>query len=831
METKVKYAENHYDSWYRNFLFMKDGHVWVAYILDKTYFPLNDFDFFKPFVTKGKELFSHDEYEYQYMNVPTRFSLKKHMETTKNELVRGELKEVGDYYYDEAYSILNQEVKISRYTTVLLVKLTKQAIPVTPIEFITLFKETFGKRVRETLTGQPAQTQVNPKVYIDKEEELYEDLSHTKRIRRAKEEELKRIQYYFYHRNAAVIPKYFTEPEINEGIVTMHEKGYLTIQQMDQTHYMAHLPLVEFPSSLLGSGFVHEVQTSCYFPIETQIRLRFQPKEKDKSHVRKMFKRIKEQMEDHDFADAELDDDEVILIGDQRLKQLNRDLKRENRRKVDLSFWFVVSAGSVEELEQRINHLQLVLKGTDYKLYRPIADQLTYFYQSQLATPYTFFDYEQHVTTGYVMDFGLDLYRSVGNHYGLPLGRIITQKEFKNVKEAIQFSSNLVFFSPHLTKKNVEGSIHANGNTVVTGPPGQGKSMLVKLIFFWLMFFGQKTLYIDPKNEMVKFVTKAKEQYAHYPEFVQLCTNIHFITLSTDSKYQGILDPLLFLPGEEGKKEARQVLFQMGEINQDPSKARGLKRIIIDAVDQVVESEEKAHLSAVIARIKQQDNDLGTVLESYKEGIGKVIIGNEHSQAIDFRSQVNVLGIQGLTMPTKEEKELGELSPEKLASEAVMDVIMHLVQVFSTNKDEDASVIIDEAKGFMDTPRGKYLAEDNLRKGRANNTDMTILMQAFSDTDNESMKELISYKFAFRPNDEEQQKKVLSFFGMQLNQKNKELIHSLVQGTCLFQDHMGRNQAIAIDVLFAEWMEAIKTTDTSDEGTQRALALEQDSHF
>lgn len=32
-------------------------------------------------------------------------------------------------------------------------------------------------------------------------------------------------------------------------------------------------------------------------------------------------------MEDHDFADAELDDDEVILIGDQRLKQLNRDLK------------------------------------------------------------------------------------------------------------------------------------------------------------------------------------------------------------------------------------------------------------------------------------------------------------------------------------------------------------------------------------------------------------------------------------------------------------------------------------------------------------------------
>ncbi len=131
----------------------------------------------------------------------------------------------------------------------------------------------------------------------------------------------------------------------------------------------------------------------------------------------------------------------------------------------------------------------------------------------------------------------------------------------------------------------------------------------------------------------------------------------------------------------------------------------------------------------------------------------------------------------------------------------------------------------------MDTPRGKYLAEDNLRKGRAYGTDMTILMQSFADFDKETANDLISYKFAFKPKAKDQQEQVLSFFGMSVNKSNKERIESLKQGTCLFQDHKGRNQAIAIDVLFAEWLEAIKSTDTSDEGTQKALALEQEDEF
>jgi hypothetical protein len=47
---------------------------------------------------------------------------------------------------------------------------------------------------------------------------------------------------------------------------------------------------------------------------------------------------------------------------------------------------------------------------------------------------------------------------------------------------------------------------------------------------------------------------------------------------------------------------------------------------------------------------------------------------------------------------------------------------------------------------------------------------------------------------------------------MEENTANIEVVSNLKSGMCLFQDHLGRNQAIAIDILFDEWFEAFKTT-------------------
>ncbi|MBP4092794.1 ATP-binding protein, partial [Enterococcus faecalis] len=243
----------------------------------------------------------------------------------------------------------------------------------------------------------------------------------------------------------------------------------------------------------------------------------------------------------------------------------------------------------------------------------------------------------------------------------------------------------------------------------------------------------------------------------------------------------------------------------------------------------VMKGKGKKHLTKVIEVIREKDPKLANLISGHNVGLGKILLGNDYSEPIRFENQINVLGTQGLKIPTQAEIDSGRLNNEQIAGMSIMEVIMKMTTIFSTDKTEDAAIIFDEAKGFEDTAQGRFLIEGSLRQGRANLTDIYLVTQAFMDYDKEDKKELLSYKFAFRPNQKEAQKKVLEFFGMDTNPANIQLINGLKSGTCLFQDHLGRSQPIAIDVLFDSWLMAVSSTNKEDEATQMALAMEQGS--
>lgn len=317
------------------------------------------------------------------------------------------------------------------------------------------------------------------------------------------------------------------------------------------------------------------------------------------------------------------------------------------------------------------------------------------------------------------------------------------------------------------------------------------------------------------------------EKYGYIPEFSALFDRINFISLSDDEKYRGMLDPLLFLPREQAIPTARNILVNLGEVNTDSHTASAKKTLILEAVETVMNGKGKKHLTKVIEVIREKDPQLAKLISGYNIGLGKILLGNDYSEPIQFKNQINVLGTQGLQIPTQAEIEANKLNNEQIAGMTIMEVIMKMTYMFSTDKNEDAAIIFDEAKGFEDTAQGRFLIDDSLRKGRANATDIYLVTQAFMDYDKEDKKELLAYKFAFRPNQKEAQKKVLHFFGMESNSTNLQLINELKAGTCLFQDHRGRNQPIAIDVLFDSWFLAISSTNKDDEATKVALAMEQ----
>lgn len=809
-----------------NFIFTTSDDVWVGYKLEHKEFPINNLEFFKHYIEDGEGLLENDQYEYHIADIPDYFDLGEHVDRTIHALVKGEFADLGEIYFKQAEEIIQDEVQMNHSTTYLFVKLTTVGQVFNPLEYVELIKDE-GKKWLQKVTGQRIPRQVLLGTYRRMERQLYEDLLNYKMIERVSPKEIGRLYYYMFHRANQKMPtRQLTTEEITEGIVT-NENGYLSVEQLDKTHYSCFFSIVDLPTSMFGSAFIQNLRDSLSFPVESHQRLRFDHEQSDLRKINKMRRRIYQQDQEQLNVDGVLDDDEVILFGEERLKELANNLKSKDKRLCKAMITLVVSANSKEQLEERVKDVEFVLDGTDYKIYRSIVDQLTLFNHCLIGSKSTFRSFEQIVTTGYLADLGVDLEKEVGNLYGFPLGRIITAKKYKSVKQALQLSSKLVWFFPNLTKKNVEGATHKNGNTLIIGPPGQGKSVLVKYIFLWLTFLGQKILYVDPKNETELFFQKALKQFGYIPEFKELIGRINFISLSDKESCRGMLDPLLFLPREEAIQTARNVLNAFGEVDSDSTTASSKKTTILDAVETVMRSGGKRHLTKVIDEIRKTDPQLAKLISGYNVGLGKILIGNDYSNAIKFENQINVLGTQGLKLPSQKDIESGRMNSEQIAGMSIMEVIMKLTNIFSTNKEEDAAIIFDEAKGFEDTAQGSYLIEDSQRKGRANNTDIYVVTQAFMDYDREDKKELISYKFAFRPNQKKAQEKVLEFFGMEPNSANKQMIDNLRSGTCLFQDHKGRNQPIAIDVLFDSWLMAISSTDDQDESTQLALEMEK----
>ncbi|MDA9469889.1 ATP-binding protein [Enterococcus sp. 5H] len=803
-----------------------DDDIWVGYHLGRQNYPLNDLSFFKSYIDEGKGLLEDDKAEYHFMNIPTEFEMDDHINETIKHLVKGPFQDLGETYFREAGQILKEEIQINEYDSYLFVKLTTAVQIVNPVESIALFRQLIGQTLRN-IVGQDSNMQQLVSYYIRKEEQLYGNLLNYKKVRRLTEEDYNRITYYQFHRAGRKIPDRPLLPlEINEGIVTP-EHGYLTVEQLDMTHHSALISLVGLPESILGSGIIQNIQDSVNFIIETHARIRFEHEKKDEKFLYKKRKQLREQNKDVDQTDAVIDDDEVLLYGEDRLNELNNGMKRREKRICRASLTFVLSAEDKETLDERVKDLEFVLDGTGFAIYRSIADQLTLFNQSLIGSKYAFKVFEQILTTGYIADLGMNLTKEVGNKYGMPLGRVITSKKFSSVRQALSFSSNIVWFYPNLTKKAIEGATHTNGNTLITGPPGMGKSVLVKDIFLWLTFLGQKILYVDPKNETERFFAKALEQYGHLPHFRELYHRINFVSLSEEEKYRGMLDPLIFLPKEQGILTAQMVLHSLAEIHKSTETYSKKKTLINKSVSAIANGSGKKNLTRVIDRIAETDTELADLIRSYNVGISKVLIGTDESKAISFDSHITVLGIQGLKLPSQEEIQADKLNDEQIGSSVIMEVIMKLTYIFSTDKNEDAAIIFDEAKGLEDTAQGRYLIEDSQRKGRANNTDIYVVTQAFMDYDKEDKKELVSYKFAFKPKQEKAQRKILGFFEMDDNEGNMELLKSLVSGTCLFQDHRGRNQAIAVDVMFESWLTAISSTEKDSEDVQKALEMEQ----
>lgn len=58
--------------------------------------------------------------------------------------------------------------------------------------------------------------------------------------------------------------------------------------------------------------------------------------------------------------------------------------------------------------------------------------------------------------------------------------------------------------------------------------------------------------------------------------------------------------------------------------------------------------QQKSTMTGALKRIKDKDDSLGTFIEKFNGGLGKVLFGTEDSKPLSFENQISVLGIQGI---------------------------------------------------------------------------------------------------------------------------------------------------------------------------------------
>ena len=800
---------------HENLVFNKSNQVWAFYRMKSESLRLNSESEFEQYTNDMKDFLANDEYQYHISVIPKRFDFNKFTEVIKRDIVKGEFKDIGDRYFERAADILNDEVYLHEYEVYIAVQLNKSDRIVTTD--VNDFLKKFMKRVKQDISkvmNNDFNVEDDFNYYLKQEQLFLNKVAHAKELERVNEKELDQLIYYMFHRTSDNFEIPETAYNLTEGIIR-NEHSYMTIRHEDYTEYLAFLPMHEMPKIIDGFRFIQEIYEQLDFPLEMQMRYDFKQNEQNIREVRRLKKRFMN-FDDEIAATRTADEDTTVELASERLENLLDDVKTNTRKILFMTFTLVLSGRSKEELENRIEFLRTMFKNSDFKFVRPAVDQLTLFAQALPASDIQFKYFEQIVDESYVAQSGININSKIGNRYGMYLGKVITNRKLTSVDQARDINNNIVIFNPLLTKKALKGAAHTNGNILITGPPGSGKSLLVKNFFTWSTFFGTKVLYVDPKNEFQRYYKESLKKNGHIEEFKELYNRINFINLSEDIEFKGALDPLVFLEGDKAVQTATMIFNTLaGNLN-----GRDETVSIHDAIMEEVEENPRPNLSGALKRLENKSPILAKDIKRYQYGLGRMLFGNENSVGLNFEKQVNVLGMQGLALP--EENQV-EMTDEQRIGLCLMMAISKYVNTFSRNVLEEAMIIFDEAWVLTKSKNGKALIDEMLRTGRSLRTDIVLLTQAYTDVNSDEIKEQIGVKFAFRPKSDEAIKPILNFFDLEENQKNIDVVKQLKSGMCLFQDYLGRTQSIAHDVLFDEWFEAFKTTDKESE----AVSLEE----
>ena len=602
--------------------------------------------------------------------------------------------------------------------------------------------------------------------------------------------------------------------------VSFENYGILTLSDGAQTTYLAILPIAIPPSNLSYNHFI-ERRRLLGFDTEVQTKAIFAKK----NGFNSMQQRANRAKQKHKKTNEDIAMRNGIVrdeIG--QAEALSEDLvKKSNRGETIISYLqsMFVYDDDYDRLQEKIKIVMRNFKKANIELARAKDDQIYLFYKHRLTEP-LFENERRYLQTTTMAGFAESLFftgQKVGSDVGLYMGRVDSRYDrwSGGYKEALQNSRNLVYYNLlQANKLDVEGKISFDGLVKVTGQMGMGKSFFVKQTFVMNSILKTKLLYFDPKAEVRKQFMKVLHEYESqgiYPEICDYIKQINFVTVDArNSENHGVLDPLVFLTGQEAKNLIISMIGEFYDLKQNEQFEKELLQMI-EKYLVLRENGEKVGTKNIMEALTKSETDRVRItaellLEKMSNSTLSLCFSNGQNKAISMSKRISIIEVTGLELPTSETS----ITENQRQSLVALYALGQFCYKFGSESKKESITFIDEAWFFNITDVGREIIMKIRRTGRSFNNFLVFVSQSHKDSNSELDDTGFGTLFSF--NSPTETDLILDTHGIVKSEETRKWVSSMSMGQCLFTDPFGRTERITIDGIVSEINPLCDTIET-----------------
>ena len=602
--------------------------------------------------------------------------------------------------------------------------------------------------------------------------------------------------------------------------VSFENYGILTLSDGAQTTYLAILPIAIPPSNLSYNHFI-ERRRLLGFDTEVQTKAIFAKK----NGFNSMQQRANRAKQKHKKTNEDIAMRNGIVrdeIG--QAEALSEDLvKKSNRGETIISYLqsLFVYDDDYDRLQEKIKIVMRNFKKANIELARAKDDQIYLFYKHRLTEP-LFENERRYLQTTTMAGFAESLFftgQKVGSDVGLYMGRVDSRYDrwSGGYKEALQNSRNLVYYNLlQANKLDVEGKISFDGLVKVTGQMGMGKSFFVKQTFVMNSILKTKLLYFDPKAEVRKQFMKVLHEYESqgiYPEICDYIKQINFVTIDArNSENHGVLDPLVFLTGQEAKNLIISMIGEFYDLKQNEQFEKELLQMI-EKYLVLRENGEKVGTKNIMEALTKSETDRVRItaellLEKMSNSTLSLCFSDGQNEAISMSKRISIIEVTGLELPTSETS----ITENQRQSLVALYALGQFCYKFGSESKKESITFIDEAWFFNITDVGKEIIMKIRRTGRSFNNFLVFVSQSHKDSNSELDDTGFGTLFSF--NSPTETDLILDTHGIVKSEETRKWVSSMSMGQCLFTDPFGRTERITIDGIVSEINPLCDTIET-----------------